>query len=121
MTRILWLGLGWLFFALGAVGAVVPLLPTVPFMLLAALCFSRGSERVHDWLVGHPRFGPPIRHWREHRAIGRGAKRAAMAAIALAFALSLVMGVPGAVLALQAITLAGVAVFILTRPDAPQT
>ena len=119
MRRALWTGLGWVFFAIGAVGAVVPLLPTVVFMLVAAYCFARGSERVHDWLLSHPRFGPPIRDWREHRAIGRGAKRAAMIAIAVAFALSVLLGVPPTVLAVQGVALTVVAAFILSRPERP--
>ena len=117
--RLLWLAAGWLFFALGLVGAVLPLMPTVVFMLLAAFCFARGSDRVHDWLLAHPRFGPPIRDWHMHRAIGRDAKRYAMVAIGLSFVLSLMLNVGWTVLVAQAVALGGVSVFILTRPDRP--
>lgn len=101
---------------LGVIGVFVPLLPTVPFILLAAFCFARGSERFHRWLVTHPRFGPPIRDWRAHGAISRRGKRAAAAAIAATFAVSLLMGMPAHGLAIQAAVLACVLVFILTRP-----
>ena len=53
----LMIGLGWLALAVGFVGIVVPLLPTTPFVLLAAYFFSKGSTRLHQWLRGHPRFG----------------------------------------------------------------
>ncbi len=66
--RHIWTTLGVAALALGIVGVVVPLLPTTPFLILAAYLFSRGSGRLHAWLVDHPTFGPPIRHWREHRA-----------------------------------------------------
>ncbi|MEM1160041.1 MAG: YbaN family protein, partial [Pseudomonadota bacterium] len=71
--KILWTLAGWAAFGLGLLGAALPLLPTVPFMLLAAFCFARGSERFHRWLMNHPRFGPGIRDWQAHRAISRRA------------------------------------------------
>ena len=60
--------------ALGVVGVLVPLLPTTPFLLLAAGCFFRSSERLYGWLIRHPWFGAYIRHYREHRAITLRAK-----------------------------------------------
>lgn len=119
VVRSLWTAAGLLSVAVGAVGAVVPLLPTAPLMLLAAFCFARGSDRFHSWLIEHPRFGPPIRDWRAHGAISRAGKRAAVVAIALAFGASLLLGAPGYALAVQAAVLACVLVFILTRPDGP--
>jgi uncharacterized protein len=118
-ARHLWTIGGLVSFGLGAVGVLLPLLPTVPFMLLAAFCFARGSERFHDWLLAHPRFGPAIRDWRAHGAISRRGKRAAVLAIAATFALSLLLGVPAQGLAIQAAVLACVLLFILTRPDGP--
>ncbi len=120
MTRYLWGGLGGLSFGLGAVGIVLPLLPTTPFMLLAAFCFARSSPRLEQWLVGHPRFGPAIRDWQAHRAIAPRAKVLAMLAIAATFGISLALGLSPGVLTLQAIALACVSLFILTRPSGPQ-
>ena len=67
--RPVYLLLGWSFFGLGAVGAVVPGLPTTPFMLLALWAFSKSSQRFHDWLYAHRVFGPPLRQWQTHRVI----------------------------------------------------
>ena len=117
--RWLWTLAGWAAFVTGLVGAVVPLLPTVPFMLLAAFCFARGSERVHRWLLGHPRFGPAILDWQRHGAISRAGKRAAVIAIGLTFSVSLILGLGWHVLAIQAVVLGAVTAFILTRPDGP--
>ena len=104
-TRHLWTLGGLASVALGVIGVFVPLLPTVPFMLLAAFCFARGSERFHTWLMDHPQFGPAIHDWQRHGAISRRAKIAAMVAIALAFGLSLVLGVKTWVLIVQAVVL----------------
>ena len=71
--------LGWCFFGLGAVGAVVPGLPTVPLMLVALWAFSRSSQRFHDWLYDHSLFGPPLQQWHSHRVIPPRAKLLAVA------------------------------------------
>ena len=118
--RILWTIAGWLAFGAGVIGVFLPLLPTVPFMLLAAFCFARGSERFHDWLLAHPRFGKPIHDWRAHGSISRRGKVAAMAAILAAFGMSVLLGVKAYVLGIQAVVLTGVVIFILTRPDGPK-
>ena len=59
---------------LGVIGIFLPLLPTTPFLLLAAACFARSSERLYTWLIQHKWFGDYIRHYREHRAITLRAK-----------------------------------------------
>ncbi len=75
--RTLWCAAGVLALVAGAVGIVLPLLPTVPFVLLAAFCFSRGSTRLEAWLLAHRHLGPPIRNWRSHRAMPLRAKQLA--------------------------------------------
>jgi len=81
--RPLYFLLGWCFFGLGAVGTVVPGLPTTPFMLLALWAFSKSSQRLHDWLYAHPVFGPPLQQWRSHRVIPARAKLLAVATMAV--------------------------------------
>ena len=80
--RKLWLCAGFASLVLGVVGIVLPLLPTAPFVLLAAYCFSRGSQRWERWLLAHPRFGPLVRDWRERRAVPLRAKQFAIAMMA---------------------------------------
>jgi uncharacterized protein len=75
--RLLWLGAGGLALLTGFIGIFLPLLPTTPFVLLAAFCFARGSPRWEAWLLAHPRFGPLVRDWRERRAIPLRAKQLA--------------------------------------------
>jgi uncharacterized membrane protein YbaN (DUF454 family) len=114
--RMMWTAAGCVAFTLGFIGAFLPLLPTVPLMLLAAFCFARGSERFHDWLVNRSRFGPSIRDWQDRGAIRPRAKLAAMVAIVASFGISLWLAVPHYVLVIQGFVLAAVSLFILTRP-----
>jgi len=78
---------------LGAAGIVLPLLPTTPFLLLAAACFFRSSDRLYNWLLNHKRFGHYIKQYREHRAISRQTKLATLVLLwgALAFSGLVVM------------------------------
>ena len=115
--RSLWFIAGTLSLFIGIVGIVVPLLPTVPLLLLAAFCFGKSSQRAHDWLVNHKTLGPPIEDWRRSGAINKRAKRSATIAIALAFSISLLMGVPLKYLMIQAAVLCMVLTFIWTRPN----
>lgn len=89
MQRLLLIILGWAAFALACLGAVLPLLPTTPFLLVAAWCFSRSSPRFHRWLLYNSWFGGYLRHWQEHRGLPSGAKPKALVFIILTFALSL--------------------------------
>jgi uncharacterized membrane protein YbaN (DUF454 family) len=120
MRRQLWIAAGCTSVALGAAGVVLPLLPTTPFVLLAAWCFARSSPRLHDWLLAHRLFGPLIANWRQHRAISRSAKRASLLSMAAVLGLSWAFGVDWHLLAIQAGVLACTATFILTRPDGPR-
>lgn len=72
--RLLWLSAGGLSLLTGFIGLLLPLLPTVPFVLLAAFCFSKGSERCERWICEHRHFGPMVLNWRAHRAVPLRAK-----------------------------------------------
>ena len=87
-------------------------------MLLAAFCFARSSPRLHDWLLGHPSFGPLITNWERYGSIDRRTKRIAVIVILLTAGITLVIGVPWWALTLQVIILAIATTFILTRPEA---
>lgn len=99
------------------IGVVVPLLPTTPFMLLAAYGFARSSPRLHDWLLNHRQFGPLIHNWREHRAIRRSAKVVSTISIVAIVGLSALFGVKTWVLVTQIVVLTGVLIIIWTRPE----
>ncbi len=88
LTRPLYLAAGWLSLAFGALGVVLPILPTVPFVILAAFCFARSSPRLETWLLANPTFGSHIIAWREHGAISRKGKWAATAAFAVSIGLA---------------------------------
>lgn len=76
-ARALWWLLAYASLALGIVGIFVPGLPTTVFVLISAYAAARGSERLHRWLLAHPRFGPAIADWQAHGAVSRRAKWAA--------------------------------------------
>lgn len=116
--RIMWFISGWICVALGAVGILLPLLPTVPFLLLAALSFAKSSDMAHQWLINHRTFGPPILDWQQSGAIRRPAKILATLSILAAFIISLFLGIAWWALTLQAIVLICVSTFIWSRPEA---
>jgi uncharacterized membrane protein YbaN (DUF454 family) len=83
LVRFLWVGLGCLFVGLGAIGAVVPGMPTTVFLVLAAACFIRSSQRLYDWLISNKTFGPYLKDYREGKGIPRRAKVLALSMIVI--------------------------------------
>jgi hypothetical protein len=118
--KVLWLNIGLAAVALGMAGTILPLVPTTPFLLLAAFAFARSSPRLNDWILAHPRLGPPINDWWAHSAISRRAKTWAVLVMAGALGLGIVTGLPGWLVLVQMVTMAMAATFILTRPDSPR-
>jgi uncharacterized membrane protein YbaN (DUF454 family) len=115
--RIIWVILGLISMAIGLIGIVLPLVPTVPLMILAAFFFAKSSERLHNWLITHPQFGPSIVDWQEHGAIHPKGKKIATVSIAIVFLISLIMGLRPMILIIQGVTLCAVLLFIWTRPN----
>ncbi len=109
----------------GIIGVFVPGLPTTVFILIAAYAASRGSERLHHYLLQHPRFGPMICDWQTHGAVSRRAKWAAtltMLACALVL-LTIMLSVAshrGWMAALPIACMAAVAAWLWRRPEPPR-
>jgi uncharacterized membrane protein YbaN (DUF454 family) len=89
----------WLYNAAGSIcvglaflGLFLPLLPTTPFLLLAAFCFSKGSARMHAWLLHHPTMGPIIKDWNENRVIRPRTKWISAAALVIVMSPALLFG-----------------------------
>ncbi|RPI46903.1 MAG: DUF454 domain-containing protein [Hyphomicrobiaceae bacterium] len=116
-AKTLWLTLGLLATACGVAGIVLPLVPTTPFLLLAAFAFARSSPRLHTWLVTHPRLGPPIDDCRRHGAISRRGKLAAVAVMVATLGFSVATSARAWIILVQAIVLTGAAAFVLSRPS----
>lgn len=106
--RSAWLAAGVLATAVGIVGVVVPVLPTTPFLIVAAACFARSSPALERRLLDSPTFGPTLRDWREHRSIRRKTKLVAIAMMtaSIAATIVLVLEVPWQRVALAAIGIA---------------
>ena len=88
-VRILFVALGTLFVALGILGAFLPVLPTTPFLLLAAACYARGSTRFYNALLNNRAFGPLILEWRRHHSIPYRVKVIAIALMSVTLTVSI--------------------------------
>lgn len=117
MSKFFYMALGWGAVGLGLLGVVLPVLPTTPFLLVAAFAFGKSSPTARNWLIEHAHFGPTIRDWEERGAISRRAKVLATSMMALVLAVSIWKGLPLWVLILQGGLITAGAAFVLTRPD----
>jgi uncharacterized membrane protein YbaN (DUF454 family) len=93
-VRLVFLTLGTLFVVLGIAGIFLPVLPTTPFMILAAACYARASTRFYNWLLNNRMFGPTILEWRRYRSIPYRVKWTAIVLMAVTLGLSIVYFVP---------------------------
>jgi uncharacterized membrane protein YbaN (DUF454 family) len=122
MKKLMLMIAGWLSLVLGLIGVILPLLPTTPFVLLSAYCFSRSSTRLHRWLTSHPWFGPPILQWQQTRTVNRHIKARALYLILITFTISLIVTplplIGKAALVLLALVLMG---FVARLPEPTQT
>lgn len=117
-VRWLLIGAGWLSLALGVIGLLLPVLPTTPFILLAAGCFARSSARFHAMLLRNRSFGPLLREWEQHRSIPRRTKRWAITLMSLTLGSSVVFFVKPLALQLALAAMGvGVAIWIWRIPS----
>ncbi len=119
MLRILYGALGWFSLALGVLGVLLPILPTTPFILLAAFFFAKSSPRMHAWLLASPMFGPLILDWQRGGVIRKPAKWLATFFILLSFgSLTFLTKAPVIGKVILDFIGAGVLIFIWSRPSA---
>lgn len=116
--RIIFFCCGWISIILGVAGIFLPILPTTPFAILAAWCFSKSSERWHQWLLNHKIFGPTICDWERDGVINPRAKALATSMIVLLFSYTLIF-VKVHIVVKSIVTTIGIGVlfFIWTRPS----
>jgi len=117
MGKMIYLGLAYCFLALGFLGALLPLLPTTPFLLLAVWFGAKGSSRFKWWLLRHPKLGPDLRLWYRKGAINTKAKATAIVVMMLSWSWLWFKGSSNTVLLITALVLCSSATFILTRPS----
>lgn len=121
LVRLFWLATGWLSLTLGAIGVVLPLLPTTPFVLVAAFAFSRSSSRFHQWLLTHKLFGSLIRDWQQNGVISLKAKLLATASMVLLASYPLFFVLQNIYIRWGIIScMALVLIFIWSRPGHPR-
>lgn len=109
--------LGLVSVALGVIGVLLPVMPTTPFMLLAAFFFARSSKRLEAMLLAHSVFGPIIMDWRRNGAVAPRIKLIAVGLMSVTFVSSLILGFGMWILLAQAIGLGGASLYVLTRPN----
>lgn len=119
IRRLLWFTLGAAALLLGGIGILLPVMPTTPFMILAAFAFSRSAPRFQQWLEESRAFGPAIADWRANGAIAPRHKAFATATMAGSLVLSVALSFAWQIIAVQAVCLSGAAAFVLTRPNGP--
>ncbi|MBP5857643.1 YbaN family protein [Marivibrio halodurans] len=118
--RHLFFAIGIVATALGFVGVALPIMPTVPFLIVAVWAFSRSSRRFHDWLYHHPTYGPTLRRWDKYRVIPPLAKLWSVLAMAGGLTLTaLFTEVPAWAVVGAAVAMTAVGIYICTRPSRP--
>lgn len=117
-ARYLLLGIGWLFLALGAIGVFLPVVPTVPFLLVTAWAWSKSSVRLHKWLYGNRHYGPYLVDWDKHGVIPVRAKVLAVGMMAIGWVFMTVFVATSFWLPLIVGTVElAISAYILTRPS----
>ena len=119
VVRLFWLVIGLASVGLALLGVVLPLLPTTPFLLVAAFAFARSSKRLSAWLNNHSVFGPMIHDWQAYGAIPRRAKVFGLIALVITPFVSIGVGAPQWTIMVQIPILFASGLFIATRPVGP--
>ncbi|MFU8814560.1 MAG: YbaN family protein [Pseudomonadales bacterium] len=108
--------LAYLCIGLGIIGAFLPLLPTTPFVLVAAWAAAKGSPKLHHWLYQHPRLGAPLIAWEQKRAVPTGAKWLACCFMAISWIIMYSQTSGPVIPTITGLLFISVATFLITRP-----
>jgi uncharacterized membrane protein YbaN (DUF454 family) len=119
MSRLVYRLIGFIALGLAVLGAILPVLPTTVFVLLAAWAFARSSPKLHATLLSHHRFGPVLRDWEQHGAIPRSAKIAAIVGMGISLTVVIVFADGWVIPTLTGLVLAASASYVLSRPAPP--
>lgn len=118
MKKVVYLLLGHLCLLLGIIGAFLPVLPTTPFLLLAAFLYSKSSDKLHSWMIHHKYLGPPLKDWQQNGVIGLKAKWLATVMILLVIGWRFpLLAIALWIKLFASAVLIGVLIFIWTRPS----
>ena len=120
MKTLFWRSLVVIFVLLGFIGALLPVMPTTVFLILAAWAASKGWPQMDEWLLNHPKYGPTLRNWREHGTVPRKVKWIASIVMAISGTLMLLTSAPLLVKVFTDLTMFAVAIWLWLRPE-PKT
>lgn len=115
--RWFWYLVGYAAAGLGLLGVLLPIMPTVPFLILAVYAFARSSPQLRQKILAHPVYGPPVLDWQERGAIGRKIKLYAITAMTFSVGIALWLELPTPLIVSQVVICTAVAIFIVTRPE----
>ncbi|MBF0456059.1 MAG: YbaN family protein [Magnetococcales bacterium] len=119
-TQMLFLLLGLGFVGIALLGVFLPVLPTTPFLIIALACFSRSSQRLHDWLYHHPLFGPTLQSWHQYQVIPPFIKVVAVTAMGISFIFMILMtDTPLVAVVCVALLMGYGGWYILSKPSTP--
>lgn len=108
--------LGVICVALGIIGALLPVMPTTVFLLIALWAFGKSSPRCHQWLLNHPRFGKTLLAWEQHRAMSLRAKKCAISSLFISFAITAMLLKSTDLIVLVGVILLLISIYILHIP-----
>lgn len=112
-----WKAVGWVFLGLAVVGTALPIMPTVPFLLVAAWAFQKSSPRLRQRIRRDPRYGAMVRAWQDYGVVPRFAKIWSVVTMSFGVGLALWLGVAAGIVAVQATVCLLIGIYLVTRPE----